>query len=172
MRSGLDAEAAQLRSDHQVHGVRLRHPAGGDPEDGLAHHALPKVRQRLHDRISAEIAELSINIFIAARARVSPPRFPTLWDTPKKVRGALTQAYNRLPRLIATLRYRPPPRGCRMFWNKPFSHRRNKDGTIDSICTRCYLRVGTARNESELPKIEHSHTCNPEWLLRWQLLSR
>jgi len=34
------------------------------------------------------------------------------------------------------------------------------------------LTVGTAWNESELPKIEHSHTCNPDWLFRWQLLSR
>jgi len=59
-----------------------------------------------------------------------------------------------------------------MFSNKPFSHLRNKNGTIDSICTRCNLTVGTARNESELPKIEHSHTCNPEWLLCWQLISR
>ena len=59
-----------------------------------------------------------------------------------------------------------------MIANERFSHRRNKDGTIDSICARCYLTVGTAWNESELPKIEHSHTCNPDWLFRWQLLSR
>ena len=59
-----------------------------------------------------------------------------------------------------------------MFWNEPFSHRRNKDGTIDSICTRCYMTVGTALNESELPKIEHSHTCDPGWLLLWQPVIR
>ena len=59
-----------------------------------------------------------------------------------------------------------------MFWNEPFSHRRNKDGTIDSICTRCYVTVGTALNESELPKIEHSHTCDPGWLLLWQPVIR
>jgi hypothetical protein len=74
--------------------------------------------------------------------------------------------------LLQSWRYRPPKGGCRVFSNEPLSHRRNKDGTIDSICPRCYLRVGTALNESELPKIEHSHTCNPDWLLRWQLLSR
>ena len=45
-----------------------------------------------------------------------------------------------------------------MFWNKPFSHRRNKDGTIDSICTRRFVAVGTALKESELPKMEYSHT--------------
>jgi len=69
-------------------------------------------------------------------------------------------------------RYRLPQGSCRMFSTELFSHRRNKDGTIVSICARCYLTVGTAWNESELPKIEHSHTCNPDWLFRWQLLSR
>jgi hypothetical protein len=58
-----------------------------------------------------------------------------------------------------------------MVSNEPFCHRRNNDGTIDSICTRCYVTVGTALNESELPKIEPSHTCDPDWLLHWQLLS-
>ena len=55
-----------------------------------------------------------------------------------------------------------------MFSTEPFSHRRNQDGTIDSIGARCYLTVGTARNESELPKIEHSHACNTDWLFRWR----
>ena len=59
-----------------------------------------------------------------------------------------------------------------MVSNEPFSHRRNNDGTIDSICTRCYLTAGTARDESQLPEIEHSHTCDPVWLLHWQLPSR
>ena len=49
-----------------------------------------------------------------------------------------------------------------MVLNESFFHRRSKDGVIDSICTRCYVTVGTALNESELPKIEHSHTCNPD----------
>ena len=76
-------------------------------------------------------------------------------------------------KLLLCSRYRLLPRGgCRMFSTELFSHRRNKDGTIVSICARCYLTVGTAWNESELPKIEHSHTCNPDWLFRWQLLSR
>ena len=55
-----------------------------------------------------------------------------------------------------------------MVSNEPFFHRRSKDGAIDSICTRCYVTVGTARNESELPEIEHNHARDPYWLLRWQ----
>jgi hypothetical protein len=51
---------------------------------------------------------------------------------------------------------------------EPFFRQTKKDGAIDSICTRCYMTVGTARHESELPEIEHSHTCDPYWLLRWQ----
>ena len=54
-----------------------------------------------------------------------------------------------------------------MVSNEPFFHRRNKDGVIDSICTRCYVTVGTPRNEA-LPEIEDNHTCDPYWLLRWQ----
>ena len=101
----------------------------------------------------------------------SAPGF-SLWDNPE---GFAPQSLSRqsAPRGIASmLRYRPPIGCCRMIANERFSHRSNKDGTIDSICARCYLTVGTARNESELPKIEHSHTCNPDWLFRWQLLSR
>ena len=108
---------------------------------------------------------------ISSNASRPGPGFP-LWDNPQKVRGMLTQQ-TMAPRGIASmLRYRPPIGCCRMIANEPFSHRTNKDGTIDSICARCYLTVGTAWNESELPKIEHSHTCNPDWLFRWQLLSR
>jgi hypothetical protein len=55
-----------------------------------------------------------------------------------------------------------------MVSNESFFHRSNKDGTIDSICTRCYVTVGTAHNESELSEIEYNHTCDPYWLLRWQ----
>ena len=58
-----------------------------------------------------------------------------------------------------------------MVLNEPFCHRRNKDGTIDSICTRCYLTAGTALNESALPEIERGHTCDSAWVLHWQLLS-
>jgi hypothetical protein len=59
-----------------------------------------------------------------------------------------------------------------MVLNEPFCHRRNNDGTIDSICTRCFATVGTAQKESELPEIEHNHTCDPYWLSRWEPVSR
>jgi hypothetical protein len=69
------------------------------------------------------------------------------------------------------LRYQLPKRVCCMVLNEPFCHRRNNDGTIDSICTRCFVTAGTAQNESELPEIEHNHTCDPDWVLRWQPVS-
>jgi hypothetical protein len=40
-----------------------------------------------------------------------------------------------------------------------FHHRVNVDGTVDSICLRCYLTAGSARNESELPALEAAHVC-------------
>ena len=78
-------------------------------------------------------------------------------------------ADNLLPRVLLICAPICPKKDiCPMVSNEPFFHRRSKDGAIDSICTRCYVTVGTARNESELPEIEHNHTCDPYWLLRWQ----
>ncbi len=40
-----------------------------------------------------------------------------------------------------------------------FRHRRNRDGTCESICKRCYLTVETALREKDLAGAERSHDC-------------
>ncbi len=40
-----------------------------------------------------------------------------------------------------------------------FPHRRNHDGTFDSICSRCFATVATEGSEAELEKAEESHVC-------------
>jgi len=42
-----------------------------------------------------------------------------------------------------------------------FSHRTNPDGTIDSICPRCYTTIGNAHWEADLERMEADHTCDP-----------
>jgi len=42
-----------------------------------------------------------------------------------------------------------------------FRHRNNKDGSFDSICTRCFLTVGSADEEGQLCCHEDSHKCSP-----------
>lgn len=42
-----------------------------------------------------------------------------------------------------------------------FPHRMNKDGTIDSICPRCFAKVGCSTWEADLDRLEAAHTCEP-----------
>ncbi len=41
-----------------------------------------------------------------------------------------------------------------------FAHRRNRDGTYDSICTQCYATVASASNEEALSSPESAHACD------------
>ena len=43
----------------------------------------------------------------------------------------------------------------------PFPRRVNSDGTIDSICDRCFVTVGTSSQETELHHLDAAHTCEP-----------
>jgi hypothetical protein len=45
-----------------------------------------------------------------------------------------------------------------------FPHRSNKDGSIDSICSRCFATIGNANSESELEGMEAAHVCEPAQL--------
>ena len=45
-----------------------------------------------------------------------------------------------------------------------FPHRANRDGTIDSICPRCFVTVGTSNWEPELERLESAHVCEPSGL--------
>jgi len=42
-----------------------------------------------------------------------------------------------------------------------FPHRMNKDGTIDSICPRCFATVGCSTWEADLDRLEAAHICEP-----------
>ena len=41
-----------------------------------------------------------------------------------------------------------------------FVRRSNRNGTIDSICTRCYVTVATAFWEADLETAEPHHKCD------------
>jgi hypothetical protein len=41
-----------------------------------------------------------------------------------------------------------------------YPHRTNPDGTIDAICPRCYVTIGTSIWESELEQMEAAHVCD------------
>lgn len=43
--------------------------------------------------------------------------------------------------------------------NTAFPHRRNPDGTFDSICTHCFTTIATTTAEAELEGAERAHTC-------------
>jgi hypothetical protein len=40
-----------------------------------------------------------------------------------------------------------------------FHYRVNADGTIDSICLRCYLTAAKAEKEADLHELEAAHRC-------------
>jgi hypothetical protein len=45
-----------------------------------------------------------------------------------------------------------------------FPHRRNRNGTYDSICPRCFHTIATRKTETDLSKDEHRHICD-DWNL-------
>jgi len=47
-----------------------------------------------------------------------------------------------------------------------FPHRRNADGSHDSICTMCLATVATVKSEGELARHESAHVCEPFNLYR------
>jgi hypothetical protein len=48
----------------------------------------------------------------------------------------------------------------------PFRHRRNDNGSYDSICIHCFATVGSSVAEEKLEEGEKRHVCNPEILFR------
>jgi len=40
-----------------------------------------------------------------------------------------------------------------------FPHRRNRDGSIDSICPKCFITIAKSRIEAELRWAESEHGC-------------
>jgi hypothetical protein len=47
-----------------------------------------------------------------------------------------------------------------------FPHRRNPDGSFDSICLKCLLTIASSRTEADLAKHDKYHVCNPSVLSR------
>ena len=41
-----------------------------------------------------------------------------------------------------------------------FSHRRNRDGSVDAICELCFVTVATARHERDLAHPQSAHVCD------------
>jgi hypothetical protein len=62
--------------------------------------------------------------------------------------------------------FSPEKEGRTMVLTLPivFPHRRNRDGSFDSICLKCLLTISTTRNEADLAKREELHVCNPSVL--------
>lgn len=42
-----------------------------------------------------------------------------------------------------------------------FFHRTNRDSTIDSICTRCFITIATGNSHDDLIGAEKMHECTP-----------
>ncbi|WP_109485913.1 hypothetical protein [Occallatibacter savannae] len=45
-----------------------------------------------------------------------------------------------------------------------FNHRMNANGSMDSICSRCYETIATSMWEAELELAESAHTCERQGL--------
>ncbi len=43
-----------------------------------------------------------------------------------------------------------------------FTHRKNADGTLDSICLRCFITVDQGHEEEDLDIAEYIHVCDVE----------
>jgi hypothetical protein len=55
---------------------------------------------------------------------------------------------------------------------KHFCLRRNRDGTVDSICTKCFLTVYRGESEVERRQAEENHVCNPWVVERLEIAER
>ena len=51
-----------------------------------------------------------------------------------------------------------------------YPHRRNYDGSFDSICRTCFATVGRASNEATLAELEKNHSCDPRLLAEREVL--
>ena len=51
-----------------------------------------------------------------------------------------------------------------------FSHRPNNDGSVDSICLRCFRTIASDKNERSIAMVEFQHECDPSDILRFEHL--
>jgi len=45
-----------------------------------------------------------------------------------------------------------------------FPHRRNRDGSFDSICLKCLITIASTRIEADLVRHDRIHVCMPSIL--------
>jgi hypothetical protein len=50
-----------------------------------------------------------------------------------------------------------------------FSLRQNTDGTVDSICLKCFMTVSNAESEADQARLEENHICTPHKVERSQV---
>jgi hypothetical protein len=53
-----------------------------------------------------------------------------------------------------------------------YPHRRNRDGSYESICSKCYATVARAETDAELTEWDAAHVCDPSFLAERGLLTR
>ena len=53
-----------------------------------------------------------------------------------------------------------------------FPHRFNPDGTVDSICPRCFVTVDSAAKELDLVVHEEQHICDPFLVARYEFFGK
>lgn len=50
--------------------------------------------------------------------------------------------------------------------SEDYAHRKNQDGTFDSICLYCFRTIASAENESDLDASEKRHSCDAKIVCR------
>jgi hypothetical protein len=53
-----------------------------------------------------------------------------------------------------------------------FAHRRNDDGSFDSICPRCFRTIAQSARESDLQIAEDGHVCDPSLVEHYRKSSK
>lgn len=53
-----------------------------------------------------------------------------------------------------------------------YPHRRNKDGSYDSICPTCFATVGRSKAKADLAEDDRAHVCDSEFLAERGVFAR
>ncbi len=53
-----------------------------------------------------------------------------------------------------------------------FAHRCIQDGTVDSICPRCFVTIASVANEADLVFKEGHHVCDPFVLAHYEFFKK
>ena len=63
---------------------------------------------------------------------------------------------------------RPPPEDMQVdpLSSEDYAHRKNEDGTFDSICLYCFRTIASAKDESDLGVREKRHSCDAKIVCR------